>query len=454
MTDIRTAEALVGLAEERQVRRDSLRILWTYRTTPLCYARWYGDDATELTFHNELMNISRYLRQFLRRYGRAAVVTVHERLDTLEQQSADVANTQTALLESSIHMVETQRQMRTAQAADFGAVQSSLDRLFALHDALRESSTASLERIAHHGEALAPLTATVRDAADWLANQSVRQVCVETSDYVSTNPELGLMAFLYSYLPGRNALDIGAHVGDVSQYLVNAGYDVYAFEPYPPSYARLTERLRAQPGFHAFQSALGSSSGEAPLHLVVDSTADNTFDDPTVFHSLAPHGMPDGLAFENAVSVPVQRLADLHRDGVIPSDISLVKIDTEGYDLEVIRGMNDHLYNTVVVEFWDEQIPFANQGLNYTLEDMVGAMRTRGYLWYIVLYRVWGQNQTAYFCNHDRAVPHSWGNIFFFQERGTFAQAQQWCSAVLPRTYFKAVGSAQPARQLANGTHG
>src|SRR5260370_29633626 len=70
---------------------------------------------------------------------------------------------------------------------------------------------------------------------------------------------------------------------------------------------------------------------------------------------------------------------------------------------------------------------------------MVSEMRERGYFWYVVIYHVWGQNQIAFFCNHERPVPNSWGNIFFFQERETFLQAQQWCAAVLPRTYFRHV---------------
>ncbi len=389
------------------------------------------------------MNIRTSVRQILRQYGRAAVVTVHERLDAIDQQHAGIAITQTALLQSSIHLVETQSQLRKAEAADFADVQSAVDRVLKLYEALGQIAAGIAAALDPMADQLKTLESIAHETSDFLANQTVRQVCVETSDYVSTNPELGLMSFLYSYLPSRTAIDIGAHTGEVSQQLLNAGFEVYAFEPYPPSYARLTERMNGQSRFHPFQLALGSASGQAELHLVTDATLDRTFDDPTVFHSLVQHGMPDGLLFQNTVSVPVQRLADLHQNGVVPPEIGLVKIDTEGYDLEVIRGMNDHYHAVVVVEFWDAQIPFANQGLQYTVETMVGEMRDRGYFWYIVLYRVWGQNQTAFFCNHDRPVPNSWGNIFFFREVDTFAQAQQWCAAVLPRTYFKPISSGR-----------
>src|ERR1035437_5016020 len=290
---------------------------------------------------------------------------------------------------------------------------------------------------------IALLEPVARETRSFLANEAVRQVVVETSEYAPVNPELGLMCFLYSHLPGRKAMDIGAHIGEVSSCLLKTGYEVYAFEPYPPNYTRLRKRMKGQRAFHAFNMALGAVDGELPLHLVTDSTKDHTFDDPTVFHSLAPHGMPDGLSFDGATTVPVKRVADLHRSGVVPADISLVKIDTEGYDLEVIRGMEGHRYPVVCAEFWDTQIPFASNGLLYTHESIVREMGQRSYFWYIVLYRVWGLNHTAFFCNHNQSVPGSWGNLFFFRDHATFQQAQQWCAAVLPRTYFKSVPASQ-----------
>jgi FkbM family methyltransferase len=257
---------------------------------------------------------------------------------------------------------------------------------------------------------------------------------------------MGLLSFLYSYLPSRRAFDIGANVGDVSEHLLKTGYEVYAFEPYPRSYHRLQESLGARPGFHAFHFALGSANAELPLYLATDHSPDKRYEDPTVFHSLTPHGMPAGLSFHDMVPVPVRKLSDLHKEDLVPADAGLVKIDTEGYDLEVIRGMGDYRYPLVMVEFWDANIPFAEQGLRYTLDSMVWEMRQRDYLWYIVIYRVWGRNQTAFFCNHDRSVPGSWGNILFFREREVFIQAQQWCSAVLPRTYFKHVGASPESK--------
>ncbi len=307
--------------------------------------------------------------------------------------------------------------------------------------AVREQVTALAQFAADQTAMREQVSAFVRDVRSFLEHEVPSQVCIETSDYAFTNPEIGLMSFLYSHLPGHKALDVGAHVGDVSEHLLRTGYEVFAFEPFPASYGALVERLKRYSGFHPHDFALGRIDAELPLHLAADLSGNRKYDNATAFNSLIPHSMPDDLPFSGAVLVPVRSLTSLHRDNVVPADISLVKIDTEGYDLEVVRGMGDHRYPVVAVEYWDTGIPFGKSGLLYTLGSMSEEMHRRGYAWSIVLYRIWGRNQTAFYCNHSRSVPQSWGNIFFFRDYEIFAHAQRWCAAVLPRTYFKPVAA-------------
>ena len=114
----------------------------------------------------------------------------------------------------------------------------------------------------------------------------------------------------------------------------------------------------------------------------------------------------------------------------------LVKIDTEGFDLEVIRGMGDYRYPVVITEFWDEKFPFGQSGAYNHIQDLVPAMKKRGYLWHIVLYRVWGSHKVSFYANLPRSVENAWGNIFFFQDYTVFSQALRWCSGLIVPTYF------------------
>jgi FkbM family methyltransferase len=243
------------------------------------------------------------------------------------------------------------------------------------------------------------------------------------------------MAYLYSYLPSRAAVDVGANVGDVSEGLLEAGYEVYAFEPNPSAFARLSERLGQRQAFHGVSLALGSTDEERPLHLVSDLSGCNRYRDATLYGSLIHHSMPDDLPFTDDVRVNVRRLDALHRSGQVPAAVGLVKIDTEGFDLEVIRGMGDHRYPVVVAEYWDPSIPFGVWGARNRLDDIVEEMRSRGYHWYVVFYRIWGKEGVSFYCNHPRSIERSYGNAFFFQDQQIFARALDWCLAVLPPTY-------------------
>ena len=322
-------------------------------------------------------------KQLLKHCGHAMNVTVHERLDKVDDILGEFSETHTALLQSSIHVVEKMERIRKSQE-----------------------------------------------------NQP-KELWVEAADYSLANPEVGLMCFLYSYLPTRTAIEVGAHVGDVTEPLLRTGFEVYAFEPFPASFEKLTARCGNTRGLRAFDLAIGSSAGEARLHLAADTTAEKLYGDASVFHSLSEHHLTEGLVFTESIPVAVQTLAELHRAGAVPADASLVKIDTEGHDLEVIRGMGEHRYPVIAAEFWDRRLPFQSAAARYGLPDLVREMRERGYDWFIVMYRVWGAPKVSFFANRDESVPKSWGNVFFFRDRNVFAQAQEWCAAVLPRTYFK-----------------
>ncbi len=438
--------------------------------------------------------VKNWVKQALRMCGHAFVSTVHERLDAMDkqvgsiiEQNTNLARTQTALLQSSAYVVTALQALETELSQHDSHAKPGIESLRTLGiyaaetqrallefcermDGLLSRSDADTQRIREALEQITGLqrctqqvlderlvrgllprydtdTSRIRETLEQIASlerhtqqvldeQLVRQVCVEADDYAFANPEVGLMSFLYSYMPSRKALDIGAHVGNVSERLLKAGYEVYAFEPYVPTYEKLVSRLGGNKEFHPFNLALARVEAELPLHLAIDCSPSGRHHDITQFSSVPLHSMPHDLPFTETVLVSAKPLMALQPDPV-PEDVGLVKIDTEGYDLEVIRGMGDRRYPVVVVEFWDTRMPFGESGLLYTLDSIIDEMRSRGYGWHIVLYRVYGRDEVAFYSNHDRPIPASWGNIFFFREHATFAHAEAWCAAVLPRTYFK-----------------
>jgi FkbM family methyltransferase len=287
------------------------------------------------------------------------------------------------------------------------------------------------------------LQADLHQQYNTLLDNSGLRVKAENNRGEDLEPEEKLIAFLYSFLPSRKAIDIGANRGDISESLLKAGYQVYAFEPYTPVFEQLCQRLQQNSDFQAYNIAIGSHDTTMDFHICSDQSEAGIFQNPSLYNTLLPHSMPQGLNFTETRPVQVRRLESLHQTGEISHDIGLVKIDTEGYDLEVIQGMGKAQYPVVVAEFWDKNHIFGQSGTLNRLDLLVEGMKKRDYHWYLVIARSdkpsnYDFNYDIFFYgNYPQTVDNSWGNVFFFREYEVFKQAFSWCSAFLPMAYLR-----------------
>jgi FkbM family methyltransferase len=143
----------------------------------------------------------------------------------------------------------------------------------------------------------------------------------------------------------RAFVDIGAHTGIYTLLAgaANARLQAVAFEPNPPVYERLVrnvaanglgERVTCRP------AALGDAAGSATLFVPADVTA----------ASIVPVGDPAPRGDTVSVTTVVFRA-----DEVLPPElpVDLVKIDVEGAEAAVLRGLSgvlDRWYPIVVAE--------------------------------------------------------------------------------------------------------
>ena len=130
-----------------------------------------------------------------------------------------------------------------------------------------------------------------------------------------------------------HVLDVGANVGQWSASMLatarHAGraedLDLHAFEPSSYTFARLSEALASQRAMLQ-QVALSERSGTAVLHVMGPGAGTNSLHIPTAWHA--------DTTTENVAMTTLDEYADSAR----LDDIALVKIDTEGHDLAVLRG--------------------------------------------------------------------------------------------------------------------
>lgn len=173
--------------------------------------------------------------------------------------------------------------------------------------------------------------------------------------------------------PGDIVLDVGANVGYVSAVAAScAGTtgEVHGFEPLPVCFERLRvlSALNPQYRFVFNNVALGDREDVLPISYDPNGQSRNA--------TLVP-GERTGVT----VQVPVRRLDDYIRDHVSsPERIKLIKIDVEGFEFPVLRGLERFLAGSshrplIVCEIK----PWEVERLGFAIGDFDRYMKSFGY---------------------------------------------------------------------------
>lgn len=133
-------------------------------------------------------------------------------------------------------------------------------------------------------------------------------------------------------------VDVGANAGQYGRLLRRIGYRgwIVSFEPDPAVFERLEKSARKDPRWLVQRLACGREDGTLPLHRM-SSTDLSSFRAPT---RRCGERFGSGAAVLGVESVPVRRLdglADELFDG-LGRDQLFLKMDTQGWDLEVFAG--------------------------------------------------------------------------------------------------------------------
>lgn len=140
-------------------------------------------------------------------------------------------------------------------------------------------------------------------------------------------------------------LDVGANDGDYARFLRSIGYQswIVSFEPTRAAFRRLSARARHDSRWLARRGALGSSEGLAEMNVLANDKCSSLL---APLHTgqwdlATGWDLAESLALDHTEEVRVQRLDTLFDDvakAVDEQPRALLKLDTQGYDVEVFRG--------------------------------------------------------------------------------------------------------------------
>jgi FkbM family methyltransferase len=143
-------------------------------------------------------------------------------------------------------------------------------------------------------------------------------------------------------------IDVGANTGQFGQHLRRIGYRgrIVSFEPLPAAWEALRRHAHGDRLWEvAPRTAVGRTSGEITINVANNSVSSSVLPMLDAHHDAAPASRYTGTEV-----VPMNSLNALALPYLRADTISLVKIDTQGYEEQVLAGAGEVLARAAGVQ--------------------------------------------------------------------------------------------------------
>lgn len=183
------------------------------------------------------------------------------------------------------------------------------------------------------------------------------------------------MAGLLKRLDHRSVIDVGAERGGLAEELLRAGAEeLHVFEPHPDNVKALRRRFDTEAPVAVHELAVGESDGSGELHVSVAPSGVRL----PFGHTLLDRTDTDEIGWGETITVNLRSLGSMVDADELPRRVGILKIDTEGHDFAVVRGMGSLEADVVMVEHWTD-LPHGLGQCPWTTQDMLAELQPRGF---------------------------------------------------------------------------
>ncbi|MEL7490838.1 MAG: glycosyltransferase family 29 protein [Pseudomonadota bacterium] len=224
--------------------------------------------------------------------------------------------------------------------------------------------------------------------------------------------------------PQHTIIDVGAHYGIAASFFYNLGWTLFCFEPDAENRKKLIARYKDSPNVTIDTRAVSDQSGEGAAFF--------TSDESTGISGL--HAFRDTHA--ETAKVDVTTVRDIIAEHNI-NHVDFLKIDVEGFDFSVLKGVPwaELKPDVIECEFEDAK----TLGLGHTWRDVADYLCDRGYAVYVSEWHP----ILRYGIRHDwRRVerypgvemqPDAWGNLLAFRDDPGYGAVREAFESLLKK---------------------
>jgi FkbM family methyltransferase len=188
----------------------------------------------------------------------------------------------------------------------------------------------------------------IKRVVQTLAKRCLRGVGLEVQWYRGANTEDAILTNMLGTLKPAAVLDVGANIGQYAMGLRKLGYrgTIVSFEAIPGVHARLQENAaRDRRWIVAPCAALGREDGEVEINIAANLVSSSILP----MHATHLEAAPES-AYVGRDRVRMARLDELAPSLVPPDGDLMLKIDTQGYEREVLEGATGLLGRIVALQ--------------------------------------------------------------------------------------------------------
>lgn len=184
--------------------------------------------------------------------------------------------------------------------------------------------------------------------------------------YYDFNPDDSILKILNiasADISDISILDVGANVGQsvrrFRKYLRDA--HIFSFEPNPKTFQVLLKKHANDKKLKCFNFGIGAEKRALPFFMNPDSGSDSFYQinlngdafrlsntkEAKKNHNIS--SLKQRIPYNSTVQIPVDTLNNVCASEGLKR-IDILKIDTQGFELQVLKGANNILSNTLIVE--------------------------------------------------------------------------------------------------------